>query len=187
MNNYIPDINNYISCEIEVLRSLPADDINTVINVLENARISRKRIFTCGNGGSAATASHIVCDLEKGASIGKDPRFDAECLSDNVPVMMAIANDNDYDDIFAERLIGKAHEGDVLICISGSGNSENVIRAAKQAKSQKVITIGFVGYSGGKLKDIVDHCVHVNIDDMQIAEDIHMILDHMIMSVISGS
>ncbi len=183
--DYQKEIHNYIKKETDILESLPVEDINTALNIIENARISRRRIFTCGNGGSAATASHFVCDLENGASRGKDIRFDAECLSDNTPVMTAFANDLSYDDIFAERLKNKGVEGDILICISGSGNSTNILRAAEIAKSKKMITIGLVGYDGGKLKTIVDHCIHVNINDMQITEDVHMILDHLIMSTLS--
>lgn len=174
-------ISEYIKEEIAVLNALNIEEIDSVINVLDEARIKRKRVFTCGNGGSAATAAHFVCDLEKGASENKEIRFDAECLSDNTPTMMAISNDFTYEEAFEQRLINKGHEGDVLICISGSGNSENVVRAAKKAKELKMTTIGLVGYDGGKLKGIVDCCVHANIDNMQISEDIHMILDHIIM------
>ena len=181
MDDYQKTINDYISDEINVINSLDVRDIADVVSVLEDARVNGKRVFTCGNGGSAATASHFVCDLEKGASENKTPRFDAECLSDNTPTMMAISNDLSYEDALAQRLINKGHEGDVLICISGSGNSENIVRAATIAKRMKMIVIGLVGYDGGKIKEMSDYCVHANIENMQISEDIHMILDHIIM------
>jgi D-sedoheptulose 7-phosphate isomerase len=156
------------------------------MNVLENARINGKRIFICGNGGSASTASHLECDFNKGISYEQDVKYDIECLSDNVPMMMAIANDIGYDDIFVVPLKNKLKQGDVVIGISGSGNSENVVRAFDYANKTGADTIAFTGYSGGKLRKIARHNIHVNIDNMQIVEDIHLILNHMMMFILSG-
>ena len=174
----------YLEEEIRVIKSLDMNAINDVMNVMENARISGHRIFICGNGGSAATASHFCCDFNKGVSEHQEQKYDLECLSDNVPTMMAVANDIGYEEIFRFPLKNKMKAGDVFIGISGSGNSQNVVNAMEYAKSIGGTTIAIVGYSGGKLKEIADHCIHVNVHNMQIAEDVHMILDHLMMYVL---
>jgi len=179
--NYINELEKYIETEIKVLKSLDLNDINAVMNVLEDARLNDHRIFICGNGGSAATASHFAGDFNKGLSEKLDKKYDFECLCDNLPMMMAVANDTSYDEIFRQPLENKLHEKDVFIGISGSGNSKNVVNAMEYAKNHGAVTIALVGYSGGKLKEMADYSVHVNIDDMQIAEDIHMVLDHLMM------
>lgn len=186
MNDYRTQIRQYIEMEKQVLDSLAENDINKVMNVLEQARLSRKRIFICGNGGSASTASHLECDFNKGISYEQEVKYDIECLSDNVPMMMAIANDIGYNDIFVEPLKNKMKQGDLVIGISGSGNSENVVRAFEYANKIGADTIAFTGYSGGKLKEIAKYNIHVRIDNMQIVEDIHLILDHMMMFILSG-
>lgn len=183
--DYKQKLKNYIDEEIRVINSLNLDHINTVMNILENARLSGKSIFICGNGGSAATASHFCCDFNKGVSENQEEKYKFECLNDNVPTMMAVANDINYDEIFRFPLKSKMKAGDILIGVSGSGNSKNVVNAMEYAKSIGGITIALVGYSGGKLKDMADYCIHVNIDNMQISEDIHMMLDHLMMYVLS--
>lgn len=185
--NYIDGLQKYIDEEIRVLRSLNLEEINTVMNVLEKARLERRRVFICGNGGSAATASHFAGDFNKGLSEKLDIKYDFECLCDNLPMMMAVANDTSYDEIFKQPLMNKLHEGDVFIGISGSGNSMNVVNAMEYAKANGGITIALVGYTGGKLKEIADYSIHVNINDMQISEDIHMVLDHLMMHTLYNS
>ena len=186
MTDYRSKLNAYIEKEREVLSKLPVDDINNVMNILENARLNGKRVFICGNGGSAATASHFVCDFNKGVSYDQDKKYNFECINDNIPMMMAVANDISYDDVFVVPLKNKLSEGDIVIGISGSGNSENVVRAIKYANDNKAVTIALVGYRGGKLKGLAQHCIHVDIDNMQITEDVHMALDHMMMYILSG-
>lgn len=186
MEDYREKIEQYVSMEKAVLDSLPADDINCVMNVLEKARMEKRRIFICGNGGSASTAAHLEGDFNKGVSYNQEIKYDIECLSDNVPMMMAIANDIGYDDIFVVPLRNKLKKGDIVIGISGSGNSENVIRAFRYANGLEAPTIAFTGYSGGKLKEIAKHNIHVAIDNMQIVEDVHLILNHMMMFILSG-
>jgi D-sedoheptulose 7-phosphate isomerase len=186
MGSYIEQIKQYIEIEKQVLDGLNDGDINQVMNVLENARMSGKRIFICGNGGSASTASHLECDFNKGISYDQDVKYDIECLSDNVPMMMAIANDIGYGDIFVVPLRNKLKPGDVVIGISGSGNSENVIRAFEYANGLGADTIAFTGYSGGKLKQMARYNIHVEVDNMQIVEDIHLVLNHMMMYILSG-
>lgn len=186
MTDFRNQIKQYIELEKQVLDSLSAEEINDVMNVLEAARVAGKRIFTCGNGGSASTASHLESDFNKGISYGQAVKYDIECLCDNVPMMMAIANDISYDDIFVVPLRSKLKKGDVLIGISGSGNSENVVRAFAYANEIGAETVAFTGYSGGKLKMMAKHNIHAAVDNMQITEDVHLILNHMMMFILSG-
>ncbi|WP_251497996.1 SIS domain-containing protein [Otoolea muris] len=183
--DYRQKLRAYLNREIQALESLDIEAVNEVMNVLERARLSGKQIFICGNGGSAATASHFCCDFNKGVSEKRTRKYHFVCLSDNIPTMTAIANDIGYGEVFRFPLRGRIERGDVLIGVSGSGNSENVVNAMEYAKEQNAETIAVVGYSGGRLKRIADYSIHVEINDMQIAEDIHMILDHMMMYVLS--
>lgn len=184
--DYRENIKQYIEMEKQVLDALSSESINEVMNVLEEARLCGKRIFIFGNGGSASTASHLECDFNKGISYDQDIKYDIECLSDNVPMLMAIANDIGYEDIFVVPLKNKLKKGDVVIGISGSGNSENVIRAVEYANEIEAITIGFTGYEGGRLKEISKYSIHVPVSNMQIVEDVHLILNHMMMFILSG-
>lgn len=185
MMDYKAKLEAYLNEEISVIKALDLDAINSVMNVLEQARLDGKRIFICGNGGSAATASHFCCDFNKGVSEHQDKKYNFECLSDNVPTMMAVANDISYEEVFRFPLKNKMLPGDILIGISGSGNSANVVNAMEYAKSINGTTIAIVGYTGGKMKAMADYCIHVNINNMQISEDVHMILDHLMMYVLS--
>ena len=186
VKDYKNDIKRYIEMEKQILDSLSVDEIDEVMNVLENARLAGRRIFICGNGGSASTAAHIECDFHKGISYDQEIKYDIECLSDNVPMMMAIANDIGYNDIFVVPLRNKLKTGDVVIGISGSGNSENVLRAFRYANELGADTIAFTGYGGGKLKAMAKYNIHVAVDNMQIVEDIHLVLNHMMMYILSG-
>lgn len=183
--DYINELNAYREREIAVLNSLDLNSVNQVMNVLEDARLHGKRIFICGNGGAAATASHYCCDFNKGVSENQNDKYNFECLNDNIPTLMAVANDIGYEEVFRFPLKNKMKSGDILIGISGSGNSKNVVNAMEYAKSIGGTTIAIVGYSGGKMKEMADYNIHVNINDMQISEDIHMMLDHMMMYVLS--
>ena len=204
MKDFLKELESYRAREIGVFQKLNLENVNTIMNVLEEARESGKHIFICGNGGSAATASHYAGDFNKGVNVGllrlcghsSDgtpnadktkgiPLYNFECLSDNVPTMMAVSNDESYAECFRFPLSVKMKEGDLLIGISGSGNSENVVNAMKYAKENGGTTIAIVGYSGGKMKEMADYCIHVDVNDMQIAEDLHLVLDHMMMKVLS--
>lgn len=184
--NYTQQIRHYLDLEQQLLSSLDVDAVNTLMNLMEQTRLAGKRIYICGNGGSAATASHFVCDFMKGVSLDQGVKYDFECLNDNVPLMMAVANDIGYGEVFVMPLRAKLHPGDLVIGISGSGNSENVVRAIDYARSHGAKTAVLVGYSGGKLKSMADCAVHVQIDNMQIVEDVHMILDHMMMYILAN-
>lgn len=183
--DYKQKLRDYIEQEIAAVSALDLDSINTVMNVLEDARATGKKIFICGNGGSAATASHYCCDFNKGISETQEAKYNFECLSDNVPTMMAVANDLSYDEVFRFPLKNKMKAGDIFIGVSGSGNSTNVVNAMEYANSIDGTTIAIVGYGGGRMKEIADFSIHVNIDNMQISEDVHMIIDHLMMYVLS--
>ena len=133
--DYINELNAYRDREIAVLNSLDLNSVNQIMNVLEDARLHGKRIFICGNGGSAATVSHYCCDFNKGVSENQNDKYNFECLNDNVPTLMAVANDIGYEEVFRFPLKNKMKSGDILIGISGSGNSKNVVNAMEYAKS----------------------------------------------------
>ena len=183
--DYSSGIKNYIDTESRVLNALDVDAINDAMNLIMETRERGSDVYVFGNGGSASTASHYAGDFNKGLSeaLGGE-KFRFQCLSDNIPAMMAIANDYCYEDIFIRQLQGKLRKGDVVIGISGSGNSENVVRAINYAKEIGAKSIGVTGYTGGKVKNLVDISLHADIDDMQIAEDIHMVFNHLMMSVL---
>ncbi len=184
--DFSQNITNYIENLKNILDKTDVSVVNDVINLLRETRDSGKQIFIMGNGGSGANASHIAGDFNKGLSLGKprDKRYKVISLVDNSPTVLSLANDVSYDDIFVEQLKNFLNDGDVLFCISGSGNSENVIRAATFAKENGNKIVGFTGYSGGKLKEMADITIHAPIDDMQIAEDVHMIMGHLMFSVL---
>lgn len=188
MADFTANIRGYIEKEIEVLRRLDVQELDRAVNAIVETRERGGTIYTLGNGGSAATASHMVCDLAKGCSEALGgAKFRVECLCDNTPILMAIANDYCYEDVFVRQLQGKLQAEDLVIAISGSGNSENVVRALVYAKETGTPVIGVTGYDGGKVKQLADYTMHVDIADMQIAEDVHMIFDHMTMRVLEES
>jgi D-sedoheptulose 7-phosphate isomerase len=183
MNNVKAKIEEYCTRLKEVLDSLDTEKIVVCLNVIRRAFIEGQQIFIMGNGGSAATSSHIACDLNKGVSGDLEKKFKVISLNDNVPTMLATANDISYEDIFVEQLKNFLKPGDVVIGISGSGNSKNILKAVEFANRNGGITIGLCGFDGGKLKQISQHSIHAEINDMQIAEDIHSIIGHMMMQI----
>ena len=139
-----------------------------------------------GNGGSALAASHIGCDLGKGPThTGFKNRFKVTALTDSISTITAWANDSSYEDVFVEQLRGNIEKGDVIIGISGSGNSENVIKAVEFANENGATTIGLTGFDGGKLGKAVKVSLNVPVDDMQIAEDLHIVIVHLICKYIA--
>lgn len=181
--NYTKDIQEYIALEIEVLKRLDAVQIDAALNLLDETRRRKGRIYICGNGGSAATASHFQNDFNKGVSEYIDLPFRFHCLNDNVATVMAIANDIGYEEVFRFQLRGNLEPGDILVAISGSGNSQNVLNAAEYAREQGVKVVGLTGFDGGRLKELSDVSLHVPVNSMQVTEDIHMIFDHLMMSM----
>ncbi len=172
-------IRSYLNRDIEVIKRLDIDEIHKAMGAIWDAYERDATIYVFGNGGSAATASHFVCDFNKGVSEKKDKKFNFVCLNDNTSLVMAIANDISYDDVFRFQLLNKLKPTDLVIGISGSGNSRNVIRAVEYAKEIGASVIGITGYHGGKLKELADYHMDATEDDMQISEDMHMIFNHM--------
>jgi D-sedoheptulose 7-phosphate isomerase len=180
------DVTHYLAGLKDVLDSLPTDDICSVIAGLHTAREEGRQVFIIGNGGSAATASHMACDLAK-TVLGARPqphlkRFRVMALTDNVPLLTAWSNDESYDKIFSEQLRALAGPGDVLIAITGSGNSANIIEAVNVANDLEMTTIGLLGFDGGALKSLVHWHILVNSDNYGYVEDAHMTLTHIITS-----
>ena len=179
-------ITSYFEKEIHVIQRLNIDEILEAIKAITDANERDATIYIFGNGGSAATASHFVCDFNKGISEKKDKKFNFVCLNDNIPTMLAIANDYSYEEIFKMQLVGRLKPNDLVIAISGSGNSKNVIKAVEYAKGLHTPVIGITGYDGGLLRKLADYHMDVMVDDMQITEDIHMIFDHMMFYVLKS-
>jgi D-sedoheptulose 7-phosphate isomerase len=183
MIDYKNAIERYIELEIATLKKLDADSINEAMNLLLQSYEHRKKIYIFGNGGSSATASHFQNDFNKGISEYTEKKFNFVCLNDNIPTVMAIANDIGFEEIFRFQLNNRLEDGDIIIAISGSGNSPNVINAVEYAKSKGNKIIGLTGYKGGKLKELSDISLHVPVMSMQVTEDIHMVFDHLMMSI----
>lgn len=164
----------YRDHEIEMWQELDLDAIDKIARVLEAAEKKGSQVFVIGNGGSAATASHIATDWAKTAERSGKPLLRSMSLTDNVPFMTAIANDLGYDEVFVRQLKNYLRRGDIVVIISGSGNSPNVVKAAKFARSVGALTVGMTGFSGGKLRKLVDICLHVESEQYGVIEDLHM-------------
>ena len=169
----------------DILDKIELDNLNEVNELLFNALENGKQIFTMGNGGSGATASHLVCDLNKGVNFIGRKKFKAISLIDNLPTLLAYANDISYSNVFCEQLKNFMNKEDIVIGFSGSGNSRNVIKAIEFANEHGGITIGFLGFNGGILSEIAQISIIVPINDMQKCEDIHLILCHLIMQTMN--
>jgi len=168
----------------DVLESLPLDIVEQITQCLIEARNDNRFIFVMGNGGSAATASHFANDMGKGELSSSFARFRVFALTDNIPLITAWANDSAYEDIFAEQLHNFVRKRDVVIAISSSGNSPNILKALRLARCNEAVTIGFAGFGGGHMKELLDHCCVVPSTNVQHIEDTHMLLMHMIYSYI---
>lgn len=154
---------------------------------LQKAWDGNNRVFLCGNGGSAGNAVHLANDFLYGVGAGVRPGLDVEALTANPAVLTCLANDVSYDDVFSVQLASKGEIGDVLIVLSGSGNSENVVRALRAAKKKEIRTFAILGFDGGKCKSISDSALHFPINDMQIAEDLQLVVGHMCMQYLAGT
>ncbi len=171
----------YLKQVKELLDIFPHERFEEITQTLLSAYDKGKHIFIMGNGGSGSTASHFVCDINKGTCLELEKKFKVICLNDNIPSILAYANDLSYSSIFVEQLKNFLQHGDVVVGISGSGNSDNVLRAISYAKEKGAKTIGLSGFDGGKLAQIVDIPFVAAIHDMQKVEDVHMIVVHMLM------
>jgi D-sedoheptulose 7-phosphate isomerase len=158
---------------------LPMEAIQKAIDVLHETRLSGRKVFIMGNGGSASTASHFVCDLGKNTRMQGWPNFKVIGLADNMAIFSALANDEGYGNVFSQQLANLVEANDVVIGISASGKSPNVLNAIEVARQAGALTIGLSGYDGGHLASMVDISVHVPSFCIEHVEDIHLILEHM--------
>lgn len=177
-------LQTYISTLQQTLDQLPVQLISSVIEVLQQARAQGNQVFIMGNGGSASTASHFVCDLAKNTRREGVPHFRVIGFTDNMALFSAYANDEGYENVFAQQLANLIKPGDVVIAISASGNSKNVIYAMEEAQKHNATTIGFTGFDGGRLGQMVNINIHVKSDIIEHVEDIHLVLEHMIVKTI---
>jgi D-sedoheptulose 7-phosphate isomerase len=173
-------VGDYLARLQRTIGSMPRADIYDLIEVLREAYDSNHQIFIMGNGGSAATASHFACDLAKGTIQPGKARFRVICLTDNVPLATAWSNDTSYENIFAEQLANLIQVGDLVILISASGNSPNVLNAVELARSYAATTVALAGCGGGRLREIVDICVLVDSDQIEQVEDAHLAIEHVV-------
>ena len=174
----------YLTALTGVIERFDLDTFDAIVEAILTAYDQERTIFTMGNGGSASTASHFVCDLNKGCCMDLDKKFQVMCLSDNQATLMAYANDVSYESVFVEPLKNFFAPGDLVIGVSGSGNSENVLRAIAHASANGGRTIGLSGYDGGKLATMAEIPFVVDIHDMQKVEDMHVVVFHMIMQIV---
>jgi D-sedoheptulose 7-phosphate isomerase len=184
MSKYIDDYFNKLRIGLERLNK---EKINKIVELLLKAWKEEKQIFILGNGGSASTASHFACDLGKGTldkAYDNKRRFKVISLTDNVATLTAYANDLSFNEIFSQQLRNLVNKADIVIIITGSGNSGNIIKAVEVAKLNGAITIGFLGFDGGKVKELLDYCIIFNDDHYGRIEDSHLIMEHLICSMI---
>ena len=177
-------ISTYISSLQETLNHLPVNSIARVVDILQEARVSGRQVFIMGNGGSASTATHFVCDLAKNTRRDDLPHFRVVGLTDNMAIFSAYANDEGYEHVFEAQLDNLLNPDDIVIAISASGNSKNVLNAMRLARQRNAVTIGFTGFDGGSLQDLVDVQVHVESQVIEHVEDIHLMLEHMIVKTL---
>jgi len=178
-------IEKYSTDFLNVLASNPFKDVPRLGEELLCAWRNSNNIYLCGNGGSAGNANHLANDFIYGAGLANGAGLRAESLSANSAVLTCLANDIGYDNIYSEQIRIKGNPGDMLIVLSGSGNSSNVIKAIEQANKMEIKTFAILGFDGGRCKEIVDVPIHFSINDMQIAEDLQLIVGHMCMKWLS--
>jgi D-sedoheptulose 7-phosphate isomerase len=178
--------NKYFLTFKDLIDGLDYQKIDEAVDAIRSTWLNGGKIITMGNGGSALTASHFINDWNKSIFLATGKSFKGYSLTDNVGLLMSYANDISYQDIFLEQLKNILEPHDLVIGISGSGNSENVLRAIKYSRGKGVVTIGLCGYDGGKLKDMVNIPVWVNKQDMQFSEDVHFMFGHIVMKSLCG-
>lgn len=177
IDTYIYDLQN-------TLMQLPTGRIQEAIDLLIEARTERRQVFIMGNGGSASTASHFVCDLAKNTRNPQLPNFRVIGLTDNMAIFSALANDEGYENVFAQQLASFVEADDIVIGISASGNSANVLNAIELGNRMGARTIGMTGFDGGRLRKMVDVDIHIPSDCIEHVEDIHLMLEHLICKAI---
>lgn len=192
MADELPDMSggtsHYVRSYFDTLKTLldavDADTLTRVVDILHECYTSDRRLVMCGNGGSGSTSSHLVCDFQKNILLDGGKPFEVVALTDSPALILAWGNDTAFDNVFAGQARTWLRKGDVLIAISGSGNSPNVLKAVEVAHEAGATTIGFCGYTGGKLAAMVQVPVVVEKRNMQQVEDLHMIFGHVIFSAL---
>jgi D-sedoheptulose 7-phosphate isomerase len=176
---------SYLTRLSQAAQNTPYDEVQILADSLQVAWSQKKAIYLCGNGGSAGNAIHIANDWIYGAGVNEGVGLRVEALSANAAVLTCLGNDIGYENIFSEQLRVKADEGDILIVLSGSGNSPNVVTALEQGASLGMKTFAILGFDGGRCKSLAQHAIHFPIDDMQISEDLQLIVGHICMQWLS--
>lgn len=177
-------VQDYFAGLKKCLDEIPIKKVIQIAEIIYEAYEKDKQIFIMGNGGSASTASHFACDINKGISYGLKKRFKVICLNDSIPTMLAYANDTSYEDIFVEQIKNFFSQDDLVIGISGSGNSRNVLKAIRFANENGGKTIGLTGFDGGELGKITQLSFIIPVNDMQQVEDFHLIATHILMKIL---
>ena len=180
------DIERYWNEVAAAIPAMPYDLLGDVADMLLACQRRGRTVFVLGNGGSAATASHFACDLAKGTRGGGPPAFRVMALTDNVPLLTAWANDTSFDRVFAEQLLGFAQPGDVVIAISASGNSPNVLAAIAAAREAGALVIAWTGATGGQLAALADITIHAPFDSIEQVEDAHLLIGHSLCVALRG-
>tara|TARA_A100001011_G_scaffold400139_1_gene512631 strand:+ start:1650 stop:2219 length:570 start_codon:yes stop_codon:yes gene_type:complete len=175
---------NYLKAHKDLASRIDISSLEVAVDIIKNKFLDNKKIFTCGNGGSASTASHFITDWNKMINLATGKKFRGICLSDNMGLITAFANDFSYDDIFSGQLASIADEGDLLISVSGSGNSKNILKAIKYANDNSITSLSILGYDGGEALKISNHSFLVPSYDMQLCEDVHLKFGHIVMKTL---
>src|SRR2546421_7713590 len=163
-----------------VLSAIPIDAIERAVGIILDAYDNGAHVYVVGNGGSATNATHFACDLSKATIVKGRARLRVTSLTDNIALLTAWANDTSYDNVFSEQLTNLLNRGDIVIAISASGNSPNVVAAIRAARLMGAATIGLVGFSGGHVLEMADAVIHVPSQDYGVVEDCHSVLEHAI-------
>ncbi|MDB2434695.1 SIS domain-containing protein [Luminiphilus sp.] len=186
-HDYEFTLENYIEEHNKVLDLIDLTALSLAVQMVVDAFENGKKIITCGNGGSASTASHYITDWSKMANLATGNKFRGFSLVDNVGLITAFGNDLSYDEVFSGQCRSVLDPGDLLLAVSGSGNSPNIIAAIEEANLMGAHTLGILGYDGGAAAGIADHSFIVPSFDMQVCEDIHLMFGHMVMKTLCGS
>jgi D-sedoheptulose 7-phosphate isomerase len=178
---------NYLAAHAQLAKKINIDAFQKGIDMINAAFGAGKKIITCGNGGSASTASHYITDWNKMVNLATGKKFRGMSLCDNVGLITAYGNDLSYGDVFSGQIDALMDEGDLLVAVSGSGNSPNILKAIEAARRAGGDVLGVVGYDGGKMMPLCDHSVWVQSFDMQLCEDVHLMFGHMVMKSLCNS
>ena len=175
-------IEEYLKNISQALSEINRHQVFELINCIQNIKLCNGTIYICGNGGSAANAAHFANDLSTTTLTRTGKRFNAIALTDSASILTAISNDIDYSEVFKYQLIDRISENDLLIGLSGSGKSENIMKAFQYARSKMATTCAIIGFSGGYLKELADIVIHTPVMNMQISEDIQLIINHVVVT-----